>query len=72
MRSNVGDFDRMARVLIGMFFLAMPILTGTPDTPTAYATIATGWLFGGSLIWSAIKGFCFVYSWLGISSCRVS
>ncbi|MBL8628440.1 MAG: DUF2892 domain-containing protein [Rhodospirillaceae bacterium] len=72
MRKNVGDFDRMARVLIGLFFLSMPVIVGAPETPAQYGAIAAGLLFGGSLIWSAIKGFCFVYSWLGISSCRVS
>lgn len=71
MTKNVGELDRMARVLIGLFFLATPIMTGAPDAPLDYLLIVAGMLFGASLIYSAIKGFCFVYSWLGISSCRV-
>jgi hypothetical protein len=70
MRKNVGEFDRMSRALIGLFFLASPIIVGAPDSLADYGIIAAGMAFGASLIYSAVKGFCFVYSWLGISSCR--
>jgi len=70
MKKNVGDVDRMARGLFGLALLSLPIIMTLPLGLTYYALSVAGVLGGVSLLWSAIKGHCFVYGFLGFSTCK--
>jgi Protein of unknown function (DUF2892) len=71
MKKNVGDVDRMARALFGIAFLSLPIIMTLPMGLAYYALSVAGVLVGASLIWSAAKGHCFVYGFLGFSTCKI-
>lgn len=59
MKTNVGSFDRIARVLIGVLLLAL----------TAMGTIGVwGWI-GIVPIATAAFGFCPLYTVLGFNTC---
>ncbi len=70
MKKNVGDVDRMARSLFGLFFLSLPIIMTLPAGPTYVIASVAAVLAGASLIWSGIKGHCFVYGFFGFSTCK--
>ncbi len=70
MIKNVGDVDRMARALFGLGFLSLPIIMTIPVGLTYYALSVAAVLVGVSMIWSAAKGYCFVYGFLGFSTCK--
>ena len=61
----------MARALFGLAFLSLPIIMTLPVGLAYYALSVVAVLFGASLIWSAVKGHCFVYGFLGFSTCKV-
>ena len=69
MQKNVGDVDRMARALLGVALLSLPIIMTLPIGPLYYALSVGGVLVGASMIYSAVKGHCFVYGFLGFSTC---
>lgn len=71
MIKNVGDVDRMARGLVGLALLSLPIIMTLPPGVAYYAASVAAVLVGGSLIWSAVKGHCFVYGFLGFSTCKI-
>lgn len=58
---NIGSFDRMARIVVGMFLLSLVFMG--PQTPW-------GWLGLIPLI-TGVTGFCFLYELLGKDSCHL-
>ena len=70
MNKNVGDVDRMARAVVGFALLWVPLVLTIPKGTEYYVLSAAAVVLGASAILSAIKGYCFVYGVLGISSCR--
>ncbi len=70
MKKNVGDVDRLARGLFGLAFLSLPIIVTLPLGLSYYALSVAAVLIGASLLWSAGKGHCFVYGFLGFSTCK--
>ncbi len=59
MKANVGGFDRIARILVGLVLIALT-LTGTLGV--------WGWIGIVPLATGAL-GFCPLYTVLGFSSC---
>lgn len=59
MQANVGGFDRIARILVGLVLIALT-LTGTIGV--------WGWIGVVPLATGAL-GFCPLYTMLGFSSC---
>lgn len=72
MTRNVGDADRMARALFGVALLSLPIIMTLPAGPLYYALSVGGVLAGVSLIYSAVRGHCFIYGLFGFSTCSVA
>jgi hypothetical protein len=63
MNTNVGNFDRVARVIIGLALLAFAFMS-----TNAYAWI--GYIGVVPLLTAAI-GWCPLYSLIGLSTCPV-
>jgi hypothetical protein len=61
--SNVGTFDRIVRVIIGLALIVAPSLAGWPALVLVISVIA-----GLVLIGTAAMSFCPIYALLGISS----
>ena len=61
---NVGSFDRIARVIIGLLLIAYAIPLGFAHTGWNWV----GWI-GVIPLLTAIFGFCPAYTPLGISTC---
>jgi len=59
---NTGLVDRAIRFVLGVMLLG---LYGALDPPWKYVT-----LLGLGFIATAITGFCPLYAWLGIRTCR--
>jgi hypothetical protein len=59
MKTNVGNIDRILRIVIGLVLIALT-LTGTIGV--------WGWI-GVVLIATAAMGFCPLYTLVGFSSC---
>lgn len=75
MQQNVGDFDRIVRLVVGPILLLVGIGTfagvlslGTGTTGLALATIAT--LAGLVLVVTAFTRTCLLYSVLGLDTSR--
>ncbi|MCF6200406.1 MAG: DUF2892 domain-containing protein [Hyphomicrobiaceae bacterium] len=72
MGKNVGSFDRIFRIVVGLVLLAMTPLAvgfGSPlgnILPAAYANIA--WI-GVVPLATALIGWCPLYSIVGLSTC---
>ena len=64
MTTNVGNLDRVIRVLIGLALLAWALGIGIPRTEWSWV----GWI-GVIPIATALFGYCPLYSLLGVSSC---
>lgn len=64
MFANVGSFDRIARVIIGLLLIAYAIPLGFAHTGWNWV----GWI-GVIPLLTAIFGFCPAYTLFGISTC---
>ena len=62
MRPNLGTFDRIVRVVLGVMLLG---LYGALPSPWRYFT-----LFGIILIATAMLSYCPIYHVLGLRTCR--
>jgi hypothetical protein len=60
MKTNVGGFDRIARILVGLVLVALAA-TGTVG--------AWGWIGVVPLV-TGLFGFCPLYTLFGMSSCK--
>jgi len=63
MPSNVGGFDRIARIVVGLALIAFALL--------APATISWKWIgwIGVVPLLTALVGFCPAYTLLGLNTC---
>ncbi len=72
MGRNVGSFDRIFRIVVGLVLLAMTPLAGDLGSPLgdvlpmAYGNIA--WI-GVVPLATALIGWCPLYSIIGLSTC---
>jgi hypothetical protein len=62
MTANVGNVDRVIRIILGLALIAM-VFVG-PQTPL-------GWI-GIVPLATALIGFCPIYRILGIRTCKIS
>ncbi len=60
MEKNIGNLDKIIRILVGLVLIAM-VFVG-PQTPW-------GWI-GAVVILVALFGWCPLYKVLGISTCK--
>ena len=73
MSVNVGSFDRIFRIVVGLVLLAMTPLAvsfGSPlggILPAGYSNLA--WI-GVVPLFTALVGWCPLYSILGIKTCK--
>jgi len=72
MEQNVGDTDKLARILVGAVFgiVSIAALAGVGDLPAIVSPIAG--LFAIVLLGTAAMGSCGLYSLLGINTCSAS
>jgi hypothetical protein len=71
MSANVGTFDRLLRLVIGLLLVVAPFVTtyGIWDNEIIkYAAITVG----AVLAVTAVTSVCPLYSLLGIRTCRIS
>lgn len=63
MPSNVGGFDRIARIVVGLALIAFALL--------APATLSWKWIgwIGVVPLLTALVGFCPAYTLLGLNTC---
>jgi fatty acid desaturase len=63
MTPNVGGFDRIARIVVGLALIAFAVL--------APATISWKWVgyIGVVPLLTALVGFCPAYTLLGLNTC---
>lgn len=63
MTPNVGGFDRIARIVVGLALIAFAVL--------APATISWKWIgyIGAVPLLTALVGFCPAYTLLGLNTC---
>ncbi|WP_108660349.1 YgaP family membrane protein [Acuticoccus kandeliae] len=66
---NLGTFDRIVRVLLGLALVLAPYLTSVGDAATWIAPVFT--VVGAILIFTGLIRFCPLYSLLGIRTCRI-
>ena len=67
MSKNIGNIDRIVRIVTGLLLIAYAIPLGFPNTGWNWV----GWI-GVIPIITAFSGTCPAYSVLGISTCPVS
>jgi hypothetical protein len=69
--SNVGSYDRILRIIVGLAFVLIPFISGWALwSETLWTVIAV--VFGLVLIGTAAFSFCPIYAALGLSSKRKS
>lgn len=67
MNSNIGMFDRIVRLVIGVLLIAFALAIGFPNTGWNWV----GWI-GVVPIITALVGFCPAYRLLGFSTCPLT
>jgi len=69
MTQNVGKFDRVFRLMLGIVLLAAPFVGGLVlFSSTAATTVAI--IAGVIMLATAATSFCPIYSLLGIKTCK--
>ncbi len=69
MSVNVGSFDRIFRIVVGLALLAItPLIGGMLGLPSPLGNIA--WI-GVVPLFTALVGWCPLYTILGIKTCKV-
>ncbi|MDG5778596.1 DUF2892 domain-containing protein [Haloarculaceae archaeon H-GB1-1] len=73
MQQNVGNIDRLVRLVIGAPLLAVALgaLAGFLSPPGGTAAAAVGLLLGAILVITALTTRCPLYSILGVSTCPI-
>lgn len=64
MKTNVGNLDRIARIVLALVFAAL-YFTGVVEGTLGYVLLALGGVFAAT----AAIGFCPLYSLVGINTC---
>ncbi|MEN9348157.1 MAG: YgaP family membrane protein [Flavobacteriales bacterium] len=67
MKTNVGQADRIIRVLLAVVF-GILYFTQTVTGPLSYILLA----LGGVFILTAMVGFCPLYTLFGMNTCKVN
>lgn len=67
MKTNVGQADRIIRVLLALVF-GILYFTQTVTGPLSYILLA----LGGVFILTAMVGFCPLYTLFGMNTCKVN
>ena len=67
MKTNVGQADRIIRVLLAVVF-GILYFTQTVTGPLSYILFA----LGGVFILTAMVGFCPLYTLFGMNTCKVN
>jgi hypothetical protein len=70
MTLNIGNIDRIARLVIGLALLASPLLN-IPAIRSSSALAYTSMGVGLILTLTAVFGFCPIYRILGRSTCKI-
>ncbi len=64
MKTNVGNVDRIVRILVALAFAAL-YFTGTVEGTLGYVLLALGGVFAAT----AAIGFCPLYTLVGLNTC---
>lgn len=70
---NVGGFDRVLRLVVGLVLIAVPFVMAAPESGIV-AFGAFGWVMvaaGLVALLTAAFGFCPLYRVLGVQTCSV-
>lgn len=70
MTTNLGTMDRAFRVILGIFLLAVPFVSGMAMFESSTATIIS-LILGVVLIATSAMKFCPLYRIFGIKTCKV-
>ncbi len=70
MTSNIGTFDRLARLILGALLIAAPFLTGIALFQTQLGTVLSV-VVGIVLIATSAMRFCPLYRVFGIRTCKI-
>lgn len=74
MKANVGTFDRVVRIILGLVLIVLPFILATEAGPVA-ALGGFGWLamiVGAVILLTGVMRFCLLYRILGICTCQTS
>ncbi len=70
MTLNVGTFDRIFRLVLGVILLAAPFVSGLAMFENTAITVVS-LIAGGVMIATAAMRFCPLYRIFGIRTCKV-
>ena len=70
MTTNVGKFDRIARLLLGLILLVAPFITSIPLFQSTAMTAISA-IVGLVLIGTSVVRFCPLYQIFGVRTCKV-
>lgn len=70
MKQNVGKFDRVFRLVLGVILIAAPLLSGFALFNSATATVIS-LVAGAIMLVTAMMSSCPIYSIFGIKTCKV-
>lgn len=70
MTLNVGTFDRVFRLVLGVILLAAPFVSGLAMFENTAITVVS-LIMGGVMIATAAMRFCPLYRIFGIRTCKV-
>jgi hypothetical protein len=72
MDSNVGNLDRLLRVVFGFLLLSVPFTNFLTSDWIGQLMAGVAIIIGVTLILSGALARCFVYKFLGINTCNIS
>ena len=70
MTTNVGNLDRIARLVLGLILLVVPFVTSIPLIQSTTMTVVSV-IVGLVLIGTSVVRFCPLYRIFGIRTCKV-
>lgn len=70
MTKNIGTVDRIFRLVLGIFLLAAPFVSGMAVFQSGTATIISV-IVGLVMLGTATLKFCPIYRIFGIQTCRI-
>mgnify|MGYP000566091409 CR=1 FL=1 len=70
MKSNVGNIDRVLRLVLGVVLLLAPFVSGIAAVQSG-AGMVISMIVGGVMIATAGMRFCLLYRIVGINTCKL-
>jgi hypothetical protein len=70
MKQNVGKFDRIFRLILGVVLIAAPFVSGMALFSSTIATVIA-LIAGVVMLLTALMSSCPIYSIFGIKTCKV-